>query len=88
MSSKPREQLIAEWAQRLDRLGLADIAHMLLPALRPVSLLASQVVWMGQPLIRGWGDETLVEELALLLEDPDALAGLEQHLEPNNDSPA
>lgn len=88
VSSKPREQLIAEWAQRLKRRGLSETACMLLPVLKPLGLLASQMVWMGQPLLRGLADETLVQELAVLLEDPEALAGLEQRLELDDTPPA
>jgi hypothetical protein len=92
VSSKPREQLVAEWAQRLKRLGLADAAQTLLPILRPMGALASQMLWMGQPIASGLAAQGLVEELALLLEDPDALDGLEQQLglglEQDNTHPA
>lgn len=86
--SKSREQLIAEWAQRLRRRGWDEAAWMLLPLLKPLGLLASQMVWMGQPLLRGLADETLAQELAVLLEDPEALAGLEQQLELDDSPPA
>ncbi len=88
VNSKPREQLIAEWARRLKRMGLSSTTLALLPLLRPLGALGSQFVWFGQPMVRGLADETLLTELALLLEDPEALAELEQQLEMNDRFPA
>lgn len=82
------QQLIDTWADRLKRWGLVDVTQMLLPVLKPIGLLAGQMLWIGQPVARGLLDETLWVELALLLEDPDALAGLEQRLKLDNTPPA
>lgn len=81
VSSKPREQLIAEWARRLSRLGLASTVQVLLPILEPLGGLAGQMLWMGQPIVRGLTNEAWLGELALLLEDPEALAELGQQLD-------
>jgi hypothetical protein len=78
--AKSRERLVAEWGQRLKRLGLADITQALLPVIKPAGPLVSQAMWGGQPFVNGLAIESLWGDLALLLEDPGALDGLEQQL--------
>ena len=84
MSSKPCEQLVAEWAQRLRSWGLADLAQLLMPALKPMGPLVSQAMWVGQPVASPLIGQTW-SELALLLEEPGALDRLEQQLESDGD---
>ncbi|MBN1890592.1 MAG: hypothetical protein JW850_21540 [Thermoflexales bacterium] len=79
MNAEPSDQVIARWAERIKGLGWA--APALMPLMRAVGPLLSQVLWMGQPIASGLVDETEWRELALLLEHPDTLDKLEQQLE-------
>ncbi len=80
MIAKPREQLVAEWAGRLKRLGLTSTVQILWPLIRPMGALIGPILWLGQPVVSGLADETMVGELALLLEDAQAMDQLEQQL--------
>jgi len=75
-----REQLIGEWAARLERWGLTPIAPLLLQTLQPLGFVGSQAVLLGQPLLTLFADASSLEELSSLLDDPDALDQIERRL--------
>jgi len=75
-----REQLIGEWAARLERWGIAPIAPILLQVLQPLGFIGSQWVLFGQPLLTLFADAQSFEELSSLLDDPDALGQIERQL--------
>ena len=59
-----------DWAARLHRWGLGDGMAALLEAAGPLTLLAAQAVYLGQPLIGGWLPGSRLQALAGILEDP------------------
>lgn len=75
-----REQLVEEWAARLERWGLRPVAPILFEVLRPMGFLGSQAVLFGQPLLNTFADARSIKELVSLLDDPDALNQIEQRL--------
>ena len=79
VNAEPSDQVIARWAERIGDLGWA--AQALMPLIKAMGPLLSQMLWMGQPIASGLVDETWWRELALLLEHPDTLDKLEQQLE-------
>ena len=80
MDDTRREQLIGEWAARLERWGMAPIAPILMQALQPLGFVGSQLVLFGQPLLTLFADAQSFEELSSLLDDPDALSRIERRL--------
>ena len=80
MDDARREQLIGEWAARLESWGLAPVAPILLQALQPLGFLSSQAVLFGQPFLTPFADADSLEELSSLLDDPDALEQIERRL--------
>jgi hypothetical protein len=75
-----REQLIDQWATRLERWGLEPLAPILFQVLRPLGFIGSQAVLFGQPLLTLLADAQTLEELSALLDDPDALGQIEHRL--------
>jgi len=75
-----REQLISEWAARLERWGIAPIAPIMMQVLQPLGFVGSQLVLFGQPLLTLFADAQSFEELSSLLDDPDALDQIERRL--------
>ena len=80
MNTSRREQLIVEWAARLERWGLSPIAPLLLQTLQPLGFIGSQAVLLGQPVLTLFADASSLQELSLLLDDPDALDQIERCL--------
>ena len=80
MDDTRREQLIGEWAARLERWGMAPIAPILMQTLQPLGFVGSQLVLFGQPLLTLFADAQSFEELSSLLDDPDALGQIERRL--------
>lgn len=58
------------WARSLQRLGLHEIVAALLEASGPLTILLAQVVYVGQPLLRGAIPSDHLRDLARLFEDP------------------
>jgi hypothetical protein len=75
-----REQLIREWAARLERWGLTPIAPFLLQALQPLGFVGSQAILLGQPVLTMFADASSLQELSSLLDDSDALEQIERRL--------
>ncbi len=80
MDQNRREQIIGEWAARLDRWGLAPVSPLLLRMLQPLGFVGSQLVLLGQPLLTLLADVRSLDELSTLLDDPDALEEIERRL--------
>ena len=58
------------WASRLRCWGIGGGTATLLEVAGPLTLLASQVVYLGQPLLGGWLSGGKLTALARMLEDP------------------
>lgn len=59
------------WADRLHQWGLGEVAAALLEAAMPLNLVAAQIVYIGQPMLRGIIPADNIDALANLLEDPE-----------------
>lgn len=68
---QPDSQHLQRWQSALHRLGLNQAAAAVLEATGPLNLLGAQLVYLGQPLLRGWLPEDRLTVLARLLEEPD-----------------
>jgi hypothetical protein len=58
------------WAGNLQRWGLQDWVASALEAAGPLTLLAAQAVYIGQPFLRPFFPEDHLKALANLLEEP------------------
>ncbi len=65
-----RPEILQQWTARLQALGLDQAVAALLEATGPLNLLGAQLVYIGQPLLRGWLAEDGLTTLAAVLEDP------------------
>jgi hypothetical protein len=90
LESARRSQLIEQWAARLERLGLAPVAPLVLQTIRPLGFIGSQMLIFGEPFLTLFADVQTLHELSSLLDDPDALGQVEQRLraasEPKSES--
>lgn len=81
------EPRFARWGARLRALRLDGLAVALLDAAGPLRILGAQMLYIAQPALGLFGGRDTAGELARLLEDPDSLAYLRDHLTavpPNN----
>ncbi|MBN1260069.1 MAG: hypothetical protein JXB35_05260 [Anaerolineae bacterium] len=65
-----------QWAEALERNGLASFAIPLLDVLQVWGFVGAQLLWMIQPLL----DDSAIEDLAMLLERPETLRLLQKRL--------
>ncbi len=72
--------ILEQWRARLQALGLEEEAAALLEATGPLNLLGAQLVYLGQPLLRGWLPEDGLNTLATMLEDPQHTRAFVQQL--------
>ena len=79
--SPSEAEVIGRMAARLARWGLADMALFALDGLRPLSMLAGQLLWVAQPALGVLTDPSQVGALAAALERPEGVAALERELE-------
>lgn len=80
MGLKPgEEQLIAQLAQRIDHLGMSRPALLFLEAHRPLGFLGAQALVFLQPILGING--AVLRQYTQLLEEPDAINRLIEHLE-------
>jgi hypothetical protein len=75
------KEVVNRLAARLARWGLADVALFALDGLRPLSLLAGQLLWVAQPALGLLMDARRVGALANVFEQPEGVAALERELE-------
>ena len=59
-----------EWARNLQRWGVHEIVAALLDAAGPLSIFLAQMVYVGQPFLRGVMPGDRLKALADLFEDP------------------
>jgi hypothetical protein len=64
------QQIRHEWLQKIHQMGLQQVAVTLLEASGPLNLAAAQLVYIGQPLLRGLFAEDQLTALAQMLEEP------------------
>ena len=80
MDTTRRNELIDEWAARLERWGLMPVAPIVLQIVRPLGFIGSQAVLFGQPFLTWFANDQSLDELSSLLDDPDALDQIERRL--------
>jgi hypothetical protein len=68
----PDRNLWPDWARILQRWGMQNLASFFLEAGGPVNVLAAQVIYLGQPFLKGVAPSNNLRALAALLEDQDA----------------
>jgi hypothetical protein len=59
------------WARTLQQWGVHDIAAAILEAAGPLTIFFAQIVYVGQPLLRGTFPDERLRALAQLFEDPE-----------------
>jgi hypothetical protein len=57
------------WSNTLHRWGVQDLVASLLEAAGPLSIVAAQLIYVGQPILRGVVPERQLVALTGLLED-------------------
>jgi hypothetical protein len=67
---KQHDQIWQTWADTLTRWGVKDLTATILEAMGPLSLLAAQLVYVGQPVLAPFFRNATLEGLADMLEDP------------------
>ncbi len=75
------KEVVDRFAARLARWGLADVALLALDGLRPLSVLAAQLLWTAQPALSLLMDGRQVGTLAQVLERPEGPELLARQLE-------
>jgi hypothetical protein len=85
MTPQPITDANRIWAERLQRWGLAGLAPILFPMLRPFGFIGSQFLNMAAPILTTYVDPVKLADLSDLLEDPDRLQQLMQTLEDEAD---
>ncbi len=75
------EEVMARWAARLRRLGLADLSLLALDGLRPLGALAGQLLWAAQPTLGLFVDSGEIGTLAEVLERPEGVDMLRRKLD-------
>jgi hypothetical protein len=63
-----------DWANRLHRWGLANLAASLLEGLGPLAILGAQIVYLTKPMFNGLLPGDHLQALSELLEDSDQAA--------------
>jgi hypothetical protein len=58
------------WARNLQRWGLREFVAAFLDAAGPMTILLAQVIYFGQPLVRGMAPGDGMQALARLLDSP------------------
>ena len=82
MEELPEQKAIVnEIAAALSRRGLNMPALIIIEAGHPLSFLGGQLLWVAQPVLSLFMPSKKVAQLALLLEEPDAVRSLKKKLE-------
>ena len=58
------------WAKTLRRWGMHGLAVSLLEAAGPLTMLGAQLIYLSQPILRGFGTGNQVDALATMLDNP------------------
>lgn len=67
--------------QQIKQHGWEAPAGLLLDVLEPFGALGAQVIWVAQPLLGAFIPREMLSDLAVLLEDPDALDEVRRQLD-------
>lgn len=62
-------QIWQEWANKLLAMGLENYVASLLEAVGPLNIVGAQMIYLGQPILRGLIPNKNINALAYLLED-------------------
>lgn len=81
MDAHRREQLLDDWAQRIERAGMSAPAILFLETFKPLAFLGAQALWFAQPLLTLGLNETDLRDLILLIEEPSGIEDLLARLE-------
>ncbi len=73
------------WASRLRQWGLSDMGLVLIEGLRPLGLVASQLIVLTTPVLSTFVAPARLAQLADWLEDPDRLEQLSSALDPEDE---
>ncbi len=76
----PKRQAWKVWANELRRLGVQEVAAVVLEALGPLTVLGAQLVYLSQPVLGSFTPVDQLDELASLLEDPKEKLAFVQYL--------
>jgi len=69
MLKNAHPEIWQRWSARLQRWRLSEFTATLLEATEPLHLVGAQLVYMGQPVLRGLVADEALEALADVLED-------------------
>ena len=69
------------WASRMRRWGLSDIGLILIDGLRPLGLVASQLIMLATPVLSTFVASDKLTQLTAWLEDPNQVEKLMSELE-------
>lgn len=84
--SNENQHIWRGWADVLRRWGINGGTAVLLEIAGPLTLLAAQAVYLGQPLLSGWMPGSKFSALAGMLEDPKKTQVFIQYLREAPDS--
>ncbi|MEK6256543.1 MAG: hypothetical protein N2C13_04390 [Chloroflexota bacterium] len=65
------QDIVLGWINNLKKRKLDHVAAMLLEALNPLNIVMAQLLYIGQPLVRGVLPQGNLFTLAGILEDPE-----------------
>ena len=78
------QEIWKTWAARLHQWGLGEVTASILEATAPLNLVAAQLVYIGQPVLRGVLRTENLNALAIMLEDPRETHTFVSHLRENS----
>ena len=81
MNNEKQADLIEGTVKEIQRLGLVDLTTAILDGLRPIAFIGGQLLWLAQPALSIFMDSKRITGLAQLLEQPEAIDSLLEHLE-------
>lgn len=75
-----KQSYTSDWIEKVKQWGYGDLINLMLDAIEPIAPVVAQGLWVVQPLAGIWNRSDTVQSLAEMLETPDGLAKLRQHL--------
>ena len=78
------EELVETWSSRLQRWGLGGLVPFAAGILRPFGFLGAQALHMFAPVLTSFSSPADIDDLAALLESPEALDRLADQFSPPN----
>ena len=77
---RAHEDVVVMWAARLQNWGLGGLAPLAIDILRPFGFLGAQALYLLSPVLTAFSSPAQIDQLAALLESPDALDRLSDTL--------